>query len=185
MKETNVTKLVKIALIGALYAVLTLAVAPISFGTVQFRVSEALMVLPLFSPLGIWGVVFGCFFSNLVGFLAGINPTGLIDSAVGTLATLLAAVSVYGIGRSPLPSPARALLSPIPTILFNGAIVGAELAYVFGGEPGQSFAAAWAFQGVSVAAGELAVCYTLGMALAFALYRAGLYKKLFPSAKTA
>ena len=185
MKETNVTKLVKVALIGALYTALTLAIAPISFSTVQFRISEALMVLPLFSPLGIWGVTFGCFFSNLIGFLMGSNPTGLIVSVVGTSATLLAALAVYAIGRSPLPRAAKVLLAPIPTILFNGVIVGLELALVFGGEPGQSLPAIWAFQGISVAAGELVVCYTLGMVLAFALYRADLYKKLFPTTRTA
>ena len=66
MKSTNVMKLVKIALIGALYTALTMAIAPLAYGTVQFRISEALTLLPLFSPLGIWGVTFGCFLCNLL-----------------------------------------------------------------------------------------------------------------------
>lgn len=185
MKETNATKLVKIALIGALYTALTLAIAPFSFSTLQFRVSEALMLLPLFSPLGIWGVTFGCFFSNLIGFLTGSNPIGMIDAVVGTLATFLAAVTVYLIGRLPLPRVVKVLLAPVPTIVFNGLIVGLELAVVFGGEPGQSLLSIWAFQGVSVAIGELVVCYTLGMVLTLALYRTGLYKKLFSTTRTA
>lgn len=193
MKETNVTKLVKIALIGAVYTALTLAVAPISFGVVQFRISEALTLLPLFSPLGIWGVTFGCFFSNLLGFLLGSNPIGLIDCLCGTAATLIAALITHQIGRLPLTQIAstqkrkmiRTLLAPIPVILANGLIVGLELALVFGGSAGESLPFLWLVQGISVAAGEIAVCYTLGMLLAFALYRGDLYKRLFPAAKPA
>ncbi len=192
MKETNVTRLVKIALIGALYTALTLVIAPLSFSTVQFRISEALTLLPLFSPLGIWGVTFGCFLSNLLGFLLGTNPIGLIDAVCGTLATLIAALITHQIGRIPFASMEvgkariiRALLAPIPVIVSNGLIVGLELALVFGGNPGESLPYIWAFQGVSVAIGELVICYTLGMLLTFALYRADLYKKLFPMTRTA
>ena len=192
MKESTTTKLVKIALIGALYTVLTLVVAPLSFGTVQFRISEALTLLPLFSPLGIWGITFGCFFSNLIGFLTGTNPIGMIDALVGTSATLIAALITYRIGKIPFASMApgkariaRALLAPIPVVLSNALIVGLELALVFGGNPGESLPSIWAFQGISVAAGEIVICYTLGMLLTFALYRADLYKKLFPETRTA
>lgn len=192
MKETNVTRLVKIALIGALYTALTLVIAPLSFSTVQFRISEALTLLPLFSPLGIWGVTFGCFLSNLLGFLLGTNPIGLIDAVCGTLATLIAALITHRIGRILFASMEvgkariiRALLAPIPVIVSNGLIIGLELALVFGGNPGESLPYIWAFQGVSVAIGELVICYTLGMLLTFALYRADLYKKLFPMTRTA
>ena len=192
MKETNATRLVKIALIGALYTALTLVIAPLSFSTVQFRISEALTLLPLFSPLGIWGVTFGCFLSNLLGFLLGTNPIGLIDAVCGTLATLIAALITHRIGRISFASMEvgkariiRALLAPIPVIVSNGLIVGLELALVFGGNPGESLPYIWAFQGVSVAIGELVICYTLGMLLTFALYRADLYKKLFPMTRTA
>ena len=131
MKETNVTRLVKIALIGALYTALTLVIAPLSFSTVQFRISEALTLLPLFSPLGIWGVTFGCFLSNLLGFLLGTNPIGLIDAVCGTLATLIAALITHRIGRISFASMevgkarlVRALLAPVPVVVSNGLIVG-------------------------------------------------------------
>ena len=191
MKSTNVMKLVKIALIGALYTALTMAIAPLAYGTVQFRISEALTLLPLFSPLGIWGVTFGCFLSNLLGFLLGTNPIGLIDGVCGTLATLIAALITHRIGQIPFSSLSqskarltRVLLAPIPVVVSNGLIVGLELALVFGGNPGESLPYIWAFQGISVAAGEIVVCYTLGMLLTFALYRADLYKKLFPMTRT-
>ena len=103
MERKRINQMVQIALIGALYTVLTLVVAPISFSTVQFRISEALTLLPLFSPVGIWGVAFGCFFSNLLGFLLGMNPIGLIDALVGTTATLLAGLIAHWIGKRCCP----------------------------------------------------------------------------------
>ncbi|MCI8601856.1 MAG: QueT transporter family protein [Oscillospiraceae bacterium] len=185
MTRTKTQKMVQIALIGALYTVLTLAVAPISFGAVQFRISEALTLLPLFSPVGIWGLAFGCLVSNLIGFFTGLNPIGLIDAPVGTLATLLAGLVTYYIGRRDFHAEqhkdrlAKMILGALPPVLFNGAIIGLELTLVFGGEPGQNFAALYAFNAGSVAFGELAVCYTLGMALCAVLWRRDLYKRCF------
>lgn len=189
MERKRINQMVQIALIGALYTVLTLVVAPISFSTVQFRISEALTLLPLFSPVGIWGVAFGCFFSNLLGFLLGMNPIGLIDALVGTTATLLAGLITHWIGKRSFGTdqPAkqhalRALTGPLPVVILNGLLVGLELALVFGGEAGQSFWLIWTIQGISVAVGEIFVCYTLGLVLCGVLYRHDLYKKLLPGA---
>lgn len=76
-------KLVRTAVIAALYAALTLAVAPIAYGAVQFRISEALTILPLFCPEAIVGLTIGCFLANI--------PSGLWDMFLGALATLVAA----------------------------------------------------------------------------------------------
>lgn len=76
-------KLVRMAVIAALYAALTLAVAPIAYGAVQFRISEALTILPLFCPEAIVGLTIGCFLANI--------PSGLWDMFLGALATLVAA----------------------------------------------------------------------------------------------
>ena len=184
MTRTKTHKMVQIALIGALYTALTLAVAPLSFGTVQFRISEALTLLPLFSPVGIWGVTFGCFFSNLLGFLLGTNPIGIVDAFVGSTATLFAAMLTHLIGRCAFSGIekrnrlVRSLLAPIPVIVLNGLLVGLELAVIFGGEPGESFGFIFAFQACSVALGETVILYTLGMMLCGVLYRNDLYKKL-------
>ena len=184
MTKTQTLKMVQTALIGALYTVLTLAFAPFSFGSVQFRLSEALTLLPLFSPVGIWGVTFGCFFSNLLGFLLGTNPLGIVDAFVGTSATLTAAMLTRLIGKCSFSAIekrnrlVRALLAPLPVIVMNALLVGAELAVLFGGEPGESFGAIFAFQAASVAIGETVVCYTVGMLLCGVLYRNDLYKKL-------
>ena len=183
MTKTKTLKMVQTALIGALYTALTIAFAPFSFGSVQFRVSEALTLLPLFSVTGIWGVTFGCFFSNLLGFLLGTNPLGVVDAFVGTAATLSAAMLTHLIGKCSFSAIekrnrlVRALLAPLPVIVMNALLVGAELAVIFGG-PGESFGAIFAFQAASVALGEVLVCYTLGMLLCGVLYRNDLYKKL-------
>lgn len=76
-------KLVRTAVIAALYAALTLAVAPVAYGAVQFRISEALTILPLFCPEAIFGLTVGCFLANI--------PSGLWDMFLGALATLVAA----------------------------------------------------------------------------------------------
>ena len=82
----NATKISRGALIGALYAVLTISLAPISYGPVQFRVSEALTLLPFYLPEAIPGLFAGCVFANFFGGF------GLPDMVFGSLATLIAAV---------------------------------------------------------------------------------------------
>ena len=176
-KGISTNKLVQIAIIGALYTVLTFVSAPLSFGTVQFRLSEVLTLLPLFSPLSIWGLTFGCFFSNIIGFVTGLNPIGLIDAVVGTGATLLAALVTYAIGR--LPDSKRLvkyILAPLPPVVFNGIIVGLELTFVFSGE--FIWGAFWG-NALSVAIGEAVICYLLGLIMVGVLYRNDFYKKFF------
>ncbi len=82
----NATRISRGALIGALYAVLTIGLAPISYGPVQFRVSEALTLLPFYLPEAIPGLFAGCVFANFFGGF------GLPDMVFGSLATLIAAV---------------------------------------------------------------------------------------------
>ena len=73
------------ALIAALYAGLAMALAPLSFGPVQFRVAEALTLLPFFVPEAVPGLFAGCLLSNLLGGF------GLADVVLGSAATLAAA----------------------------------------------------------------------------------------------
>jgi uncharacterized membrane protein len=116
MNNVNVNKLTKIAIVAALYAVLTVAIAPLSYGGVQFRLSEVMVLLAFIDPLYIPGLVLGCAISNF------FSPLGIIDVFVGSFATFL---SVYMISKS--KSLFVATLWPV---LFNGFIVGAELYYV-------------------------------------------------------
>lgn len=144
------------ALIAAIYAAVTLLLAPISYGLMQIRVSEALCILPLFTPAAVPGLFVGCLLANLIGGM------GIYDVVIGSLATLAAALLTLLLKkRSPW-------LAPLPTILINALAVGAMLAYLVG--VGESFAVCALYVG----AGEAIACYILGMPLYFALKRVDL-----------
>lgn len=118
MKKAVILRLIYASLVAALYVVITLLTMPISFGMVQFRISEVLNILPLFFPESILGLTIGCLISNL--FSSG---NVLLDCTLGTLATLLASVSCYFIGRIIKKEPFRIVLGIIPAIVINAVIV--------------------------------------------------------------
>lgn len=161
-------------MIAGLYAALTLAIAPIAFSAVQFRVSEALTVLPAFTATAIPGLSLGCALANLAGFFLGMNPLGLIDAVVGTLATLIATLLSRQAGKMK-GKWMRRLLVPLPPVLVNAVIVGLELTFVFGPASVPGFAA----YAVSVLIGEAVICYGLGIPLMLILERKDLYQKIF------
>ncbi len=132
----KVLYLVQAGLIAAIYFVLTFFLAPISFGIIQLRLSEALMLLCVFMPSAIPGVTVGCFLAN---FLSPMN-LGPIDYFGGTLATFLAALVTWKLaqhffgkaqeklisGPAILKNPSFYLM-PLPSVIFNGLIVGVYL----------------------------------------------------------
>ena len=87
-KSMSVKRLVRCAVIAALYVVLCLVLQPFSYGAVQVRVAEAFCLLPVFGAEYIIGVTLGCFLANLLG-------STVIDVIFGTLATLLACLVTY------------------------------------------------------------------------------------------
>ena len=95
MKKSNkVTFLTQAAVIAAIYVVLTIIFAPFSFGEVQVRISEALTVLPFFTPAAIPGLFVGCIIANLFG---GAIPA---DIVFGSIATLLGALGTYALRKN-------------------------------------------------------------------------------------
>lgn len=119
MKENKVTFLTQAALIAAVYVVLCVAFAPISYGEVQVRVAEALAILPYFTPAAIPGLFIGCLLSNLIG------GSVLVDVVFGSLATLLGAVGTYYLRRNKV-------LLLLPPIVANTVIVPFVLYYGYG-----------------------------------------------------
>ncbi len=116
-------------MIAAIYTALSLALAPFSFGNIQVRVSEALTVLAIFSPLAIYGLTLGCFITNLLGVILGFNPLGLLDVFVGTLATFIAAVLSYRFRNIRVKGfPFLSFLMPV---IVNAVMIGFELTLVF------------------------------------------------------
>lgn len=157
------------AIIAALYAALTYGQEMLFPGSasaaVQFRVSEALTVLALFTPAAIPGLTVGCAISNLV--FMGALP---LDVVLGSFATFLAAVSMHKLKDVTFKGvPFAALLMPA---IFNGVIIGLEIEIFF--IEGSFNFTSFLIQGGFVALGELGVCFTLGILL----YRVIKNKKL-------
>lgn len=125
MQKSNVQFIVKSALIAALYAVLTLALGPISFGNmgIEFRISEALTILPIFTFSAVPGLFCGCIIANLIGM--AFSTLGIVDVVFGSLATLIAALLTYFLRKITIKGlPFLSLLAPV---IMNAIIIGLEL----------------------------------------------------------
>ena len=145
MKNLSVRRLVRCAVIAAVYVVVCLVLAPFSYGAVQVRVAEALCLLP----------VFGCFLANLLG-------STVVDVVFGTLATLLACLVTYKLRD--IRVKGLAIPASLPPVVFNMIIVGAfEITFFF--SDGAPTAMLAVFNAVTVGIGELISCTILGVAL--------------------
>lgn len=140
------------ALIAALYAVLTLIsnAMGLASGEIQFRISEALCALGLFTPAAIPGVSLGCFLANL------LTGCAAPDVIFGSLASLIGMIGAYALRKTPF-------LALLPYVLANVVIVPFVLSYAYGIET------AWWLLALSVGAGEIVCAYIGGLALYFAL----------------
>jgi uncharacterized membrane protein len=160
----NAKTITKAAIIAAIYVLLTYAFQGISFTKIQFRLSEALTVLPMFLPAAIPGLFIGCLIANFLG--GGV----LIDVALGSLATLAAACLTRRLRKHPLV----AMSMPV---LFNGVIVGPMVYFVYEMGAGTFSFPALLLTCLFVALGEAAVIYTLGLALGETIKRTGLIRR--------
>lgn len=147
-------RLARSGIVAALYvAMCFITPFTLSFGPIQFRVAEALTLLPLLTVDAVPGLFIGCFLANL---LAG----GVwFDVVLGSLATLLAAIFTYKWRDKPL-------LAAFSPVLFNGLIVGPVVYFAYVHAPDTPVSAGTLFFNMAtVALGELVVCYLLGLAL--------------------
>ena len=160
MKNFSTRALARGAMIAALYAVLTLLLQPLSFGAIQFRVSEALTVMPMLAADAVPGLAVGCLLANLLG------GAPWFDVLFGTLATLLAALATRKLRGNPT------LATAMP-VLFNGLIVGPVVYFAYELAPGAAveMGALWTTV-ATVALGEAVVCMVLGRLLYAALEKA-------------
>ena len=156
--HVSVQRLVRCAVIAAVYVVLCLLLAPFSYGSVQVRIAEALCLLPVFGAEYIIGVTLGCFLANLFG-------STIIDVIFGTIATLLACLVTYRLRNVRIKG--LAIPASLPPVLFNAVIVGIEITLFFTDYTAMS-APVWLLcisNGISVGIGELISCTILGVAL--------------------
>ena len=166
MNKKKIRYIVEGALIAALYAGLTylVGVFNLAYGPIQFRVSEMLTILPIFTPAAIPGLTIGCFIANIMSF----NP---IDMVFGTVASLLSALGTYYLRKIKFKGiPWLALLPPV---LINAVIVGLEIAIFFT----EGGATVWGFamSALTVGIGQFVVCYGLGVPLYMVLRKYNLF----------
>jgi len=156
LKKDSISKLTRGAIIAALYVALTITppLNAISYGQVQFRLSEALNVLAFFEPAAIPGLFVGCMLANALGIPLG-NSLGIIDVIFGSSLTLVSAYLIWKIKR-----PALALTVPV---VVNALGVALELNLVLG-------LPYWA-SAVFVGAGEFVVIFGLGYPLLIAFLK--------------
>lgn len=167
MKNKGTLFMVQAAAIAAVYVVLTTVFAAFSFGEVQVRISEALTILPVFTPAAIPGLFVGCLISN---FLGGAI---LLDVIFGSIATLIGAVFTWKLRNS------SKWLAPLPPIVANAIIVPFTLYYGYGVN------LPIPFMMLTVGIGEVISCGVLGMILYGALnkYRYAIFGKVFETGK--
>lgn len=192
--EARTQRIVRVAVIAAAYAALTLIallfLGSLAWGPVQFRVSEALCVLALFTPEAIPGLALGCAIANVANIvLSGTGMLGMLDVVFGTLATALGAWFTWGNRRH----PALALLGPV---IANALIVPAYLPLMLQGigfytipftniALDGAYPAMYLFGLVATGAGEAVVMYVLGLPLFRALSRTSLPRMLGADAASA
>ena len=152
MKLSRPAFITRAASIAAVYVVLTLVFAPISYGEVQVRISEALTILPFFTPAAVPGLFIGCLIANITG--------GAIiwDIIFGSIATLLGAIGTYKLRNN-------RWLAPIPPIISNTVIVPLVLRFGYG------VVLPIPLLMLFIAIGEVISCYVLGEILLTLLAR--------------
>ena len=172
MKNKNnagyVTAIVTAAMIAALYVALSFVaqLLGLASGAIQVRISEALTILPFFTPAAIPVVTIGCFLFNL------LSGAAFLDIIFGATATLIGAVLSYFIGKKAQHSKPLRFLIPVPPIAANAFIVPWVLRTAYGLED------AYWYLFATVGIGEVISCGILGMILLYALLP--IRKHLFP-----
>lgn len=160
-RNIKVLFMAQAAMIAAIYVVLTIIFAPFSYGEVQVRISEALTILPVFTPAAIPGLFIGCLISNILGGF--IIP----DIVFGSLATLIAAILTWTLRNK------SKYLAPLPPIFVNVLIVPFILRYGY-----QVPLPIWLMM-LTVGIGQVISCGVLGMIVHTALnkYKQLIFKK--------
>lgn len=163
----NTKSLVLSAAVAAIYTVMSYFgnIFGLTYGPIQCRFAEALCVLPFFFPGTVWGLFLGCVLTNLM------SAYGVIDIVFGSLATLMAGLVTTRVSKW--------WLAPLPCIVINGVVVGAVIAWMEAGAT-TAFWAVYAYNALTVAAGEAVACYILGSIILKAVPKIAPLRELIP-----
>lgn len=157
MKKLTTKELALSGVLAALYAAITVATSSFAYGPIQFRIADALCVLPFFIPSTSLGLFVGCFVANL------FSTVSALDIIIGSLATLVGCLMTARLRNK--------WLTPLPTIVSNAVLVGLMLAWVITPD---MFLQGFITMGAQVAAGEIAVLVLLGLPLVMLVEKTGL-----------
>ncbi|KAF0091120.1 MAG: hypothetical protein FD141_909 [Fusobacteria bacterium] len=159
--KSNSKYLAEVAIIASIYIILTISLGALSFGItlpflpipIQFRISEALLVLVLFRKSAPAGLILGCFIANFW------SPFMLPDMIFGTIGSALAVYSIYRLKNINI------ILALSPGVIFNAVLVALELKLFFN--------IPFILSGLAVAFGQILVIYALGIPLFYTLKKIG------------
>ena len=168
MASISTRKIAYAGVIAALYATLTVALSFIGYGPIQFRVAEALCILPFFFPAAAPGLFVGCIVANL------LSPYGVLDIVAGSAATLLAALCTMQLGRVNRDAIAIKALACFPPVIVNAVVIGAVIAWSSTGG-GNAFWHTFAITGLQVGGGQFVVLYAIGLPLMIYLPKSRFY----------
>lgn len=154
-------------MIAALYVALTYVSNSLglAYNAIQFRLSEILTVLPVFTPAAIPGLVIGCTIANLS------SPFGIIDIVCGSFATLVAAFVSYWLRNVKIKD--IPFLSEAAPVIANGLIIGLEIWYL-----GDKTAELFFISALEVAIGEVVMCMVVGTIFLKAVQRTRLFDRI-------
>lgn len=125
MEKNNVQFITKTALIAAVYAALTIGFSFMSYGQVQFRISEILVLFAFIEPKYTTGLVLGCILANLP------SPLGVIDVVVGSIATFIAIMYIIWVRKAFGYNKKSLIIASFGPVISNALLVGWELKYLF------------------------------------------------------
>ena len=158
MNKISAKKIDRMAIIASLYAVCTFIFAPISYGAIQFRISECLCVLAFFYFEGVIGLTVGCFIANIFG-------NGPLDLIFGTLATFIASLCAYKTAKLIKGELVRFFVCALFPIVVNAIIVPFTFLAV------TELKELYLISLLQVGVGQAVVILTLGLFLYFAINR--------------
>ena len=164
-------KLITVAIVAALYAALTMLLSPISYGPVQFRLSELLCILPYFMPYTAWGLFSGCAIANV------ISTAGILDIVFGSLATLCAALCTALAGRRGRKLKNQLIACAMP-VVWNAVVIGAVMTYTLIGISPLDEPKIFAFFAAQVGFGEAAVMFAGALPLMRFLQKQSFFTEL-------
>lgn len=155
------------AVIAAFYVALTYfsSAMGLAYNSVQFRLSEILTVLPIFTPAAIPGLTLGCFLANIS------SPLGIVDIVCGTLATFLASVATYFLRNITLKG--LPILATVPPVLFNAVIIGLEIWYLEG-----KISEIFFVSSLQIAAGQAVMCMVAGLVFIRAVKKTKIFERI-------